>query len=543
MRRSQLGFPLLLLALGCAHGSPSPAPIAREAGVASDAAIRAAGALITPAKVLQRIGVIADDSMGGRNTPSAGLEKAAVYLADNYARWGLQPAGEAGSYFQRYTLQRLRVDTTASYMELNAAGTISHYRLDRWATVAGPMTGAVLSGPIKILSGTITAKDIEPLDLTGKVVLFVQNPAREAQTNNALVGRALVAKQPVAILNLVATDADSFSTRVSSGLRDGISTVIADMPATGLVRITMHDNILSGDPNNANYPNWTELRTMPTPVITDAPEGVFASIKVAGAVVSEVSAPNVVAVVRGSDPVLRDEYVVFSGHMDHVGSAGDGVGGCSPFTRPDGSVDTICNGADDDGSGTTGVLSIAEAVASLKGQTRRSIIVLNVSGEEKGLLGSRFFAEHPTVPMGKVVADINLDMIGRNNPDSIVVIGKEHSDMGQTLARVQAAHPELHLTAADDIWPEQSFYSRSDHFNFARKGVPVLFFFNGTHPQYHRADDEVKLIDTSKLSRVAELAFYLGVEIANTVTKPQWNAESYQTIVVKQQVPAPVKRN
>ena len=144
--------------------------------------------------------------------------------------------------------------------------------------------------------------------------------------------------------------------------------------------------------------------------------------------------------------------------------------------------------------------------------------------------------------MGNVVADINMDMIGRNNPDSIVAIGKEHSDLGETLARVQAAHPELHLIAADDIWPEQSFYSRSDHFNFARKGVPVLFFFNGTHPQYHQADDEVRLIDTSKLARVAQLGFFLGVEIANAPERPKWNPASYQTIVVEQKVPAVTKR-
>jgi hypothetical protein len=536
MPRSQFALPLLVLALGCGHAAaPAPAPATRESGIASAAEIRTAGGTITPAKVLQRIGVIADDSMGGRNTPSTGLEKTALYLADNYRRWGLLPAGEEGGYFQRYKLDRLRVNNAESYVELNAAGTISRYPFDRWAFTQGPMTGAALTGPIKIISGAVTVKDIEPLTLTGKVVLFVQNPARP--TDNVMVGRALLAKAPVAIVNLVSSNADSFRTRVSNGLRDGIATVVAGMPVTGVLRVTMHDSILTGDPNMPNSPNWAQLRLMPTAVITDAPEGVFATVKVASTIVSEVSAPNVVAMVRGSDPVLRDEYVVFSGHMDHVGTAGDGVGGCVAK-----GTDTICNGADDDGSGTTGVLSIAEALSNLKGRTKRSIVVLNVSGEEKGLLGSAFFAEHPTLPLGKVVADINLDMIGRNNPDSIVVIGKEHSDMGQTLARVQTAHPELHLIAADDIWPAESFYSRSDHFNFARKGVPILFFFNGVHDQYHQADDEVKLIDTSKLSRVAQLAFYLGVEIANTDAKPQWNPDSYQTIVVKQQVPPAVKK-
>jgi hypothetical protein len=537
MHRSRLGLALLLLAFGCGHaGAPLPAPVPRRPDQgASDAEIRAAASIITPAKVLSRLAVIADDSMGGRNTPSPGLEKTAQYLADNYRTWGLLPAGEEGGWFQRYKLQRLRVNTTASYFDVDAAGTISHFTFDRWALASGPMTGNVLTGPIEIISGTVTEKDIAALALTGKIVLFVQNAQRA--TENAFVRRALVQKRPVALVNLVNTDPVAFAARVAAARDANPRSILAGMPDTRLVELTLHDSILAGDPNTHNNPDWNQLRNMPTPVITDAPEGVFGSIKLVSTVVGEVSAPNVVAMVRGSDPLLRDEYIVFSGHMDHVGTAGDGVGGCSPFKRPDGTVDNICNGADDDGSGTIAVMSIAEAVTKLKGQTRRSIVVLNVSGEEKGLYGSQYFAEHPTVPMGKVVADINLDMVSRNSPDSIVVIGKEHSDMGQTLARVQAAHPELKLIASDDIWPSEGFYSRSDHFNFALKGVPVLFFFNGTHPQYHRADDEIKLTDASKLSRVTQLAFYLGVEIANSTEKPQWNPASYQTIVVEHKAP------
>lgn len=535
MHRSRLGLALILLIVGCGT-APSPAPVARRSDQgASDADIRAAASVITPAKVLNRLSVIADDSMGGRNTPSPGLEKTAQYLADNYRTWGLLPAGADSSWFQRYKLQRLRVNTADSYFDVDAAGSISHFTFSRWALASGPMTGAVLSGGLEIISGAVTEKDIEPIDLTGKIVLFVPNAQRP--TENSFVTRALVGKRPVAIVTLVNTDPVAFAARVAAAREANPRAILAGMPVTGVVQLTIHDSILAGDPNTHNNPDWNQLRGMPTAVITDAPEGVFASIKVVSTVVGETSAPNVVAMVRGSDPLLRDEYVVFSGHMDHVGTAGDGVGGCSPFTRPDSTVDKICNGADDDGSGTIGVFSIAEALVKLKGQTRRSIIVLNVSGEEKGLYGSGYFAEHPTVPMGKVVADINLDMIGRNSPDSIAVIGKEHSDMGETLARVQAAHPELKLVGSDDIWPAEGFYSRSDHFNFARKGVPVLFFFNGTHPQYHRADDEVKLINTGKLARVAQLAFYLGVEIANTTARPEWNPASYQTIVVEQKVP------
>jgi Zn-dependent M28 family amino/carboxypeptidase len=239
------------------------------------------------------------------------------------------------------------------------------------------------------------------------------------------------------------------------------------------------------------------------------------------------SAPNVVAILEGSDPTLKNEYVVFSAHMDHVGVAGPrGSGGC----RARG-ADSICNGADDDGSGTAAVVEIAEAFVRLQPRPKRSLLFLNVSGEEKGLWGSEYFADHPTVPMSSVVADLNIDMIGRNWKDTIVAIGKEHSDLGATLNRVAAAHPELNMRPIDDIWPQENFYFRSDHYNFARKGVPVLFFFSGTHVDYHQPGDSPDKIDAEKESRVARLIFYLGLEVANAPGRPKWNPDSYKRIV------------
>ena len=234
---------------------------------------------------------------------------------------------------------------------------------------------------------------------------------------------------------------------------------------------------------------------------------------------SQESAPNTVAVLEGSDPLLKDEYVVFSAHMDAVG-VGEPIDG-----------DSIRNGADDDASGSALVLEIAEAMASLSTPPRRSMIFLLVSGEERGLWGSRHFAENPFVPTEQLVANLNADMVGRNWTDTIVAIGREHSDLGETLERVNAAHPELHMTAVGDLWPEQNFYRRSDHFNFARKGVPILFFFNGTHEDYHQPSDEVDKIDTEKASRIGRLVFYLGYEIAMADERPQWDPESYREIV------------
>jgi hypothetical protein len=232
------------------------------------------------------------------------------------------------------------------------------------------------------------------------------------------------------------------------------------------------------------------------------------------------SAPNVAGILEGSDPVLAEEYVVFSAHMDHIG-----------IGPPNAEGDSINNGADDDGSGTTAVLEIAEAYASLDRKPKRSMIFLLVSGEEKGLWGSAHFAENPPVPTDRMVADLNIDMVGRNWPDTIAAIGMEHSDLGATLRIVNEAHPELGMTAIDDIWPEERFYFRSDHYNFALKGVPVLFFFNGTHGDYHGRDDEVDRIDVDKAVRISQLIFYLGYELAMRSDRPQWNPESRRQIV------------
>jgi Zn-dependent M28 family amino/carboxypeptidase len=228
------------------------------------------------------------------------------------------------------------------------------------------------------------------------------------------------------------------------------------------------------------------------------------------------TAPNTIGILEGTDPVLKNEYLVFSAHMDHVGVTSG---------RPD----SINNGADDDASGTVGVVELAEAFS--RARPKRSVLFITVSGEEKGLWGSQFFADHPTVPVANMVANINIDMIGRNWKDTIVAIGKEHSDLGATLNRVNQAHPELRMTAIDDRWPQENFYSRSDHYNFARKGVPVLFFFNGTHEDYHRPSDSPDKIDGEKEARILQLLFYLGQDITNAPERPKWKPESYQQIV------------
>ncbi|MGH7711558.1 MAG: M28 family peptidase, partial [Gemmatimonadaceae bacterium] len=180
------------------------------------------------------------------------------------------------------------------------------------------------------------------------------------------------------------------------------------------------------------------------------------------------------------------------------------------------------------------VLALAEAFARAKERPRRSIIFLTVSGEERGLWGSAYFASHPPVPIDSVVAALNIDMIGRNWRDTIVAIGREHSDLGRGIERIARAHPELRLSTIDDPWPNEQFYFRSDHYNFARRGVPALFFFSGTHADYHGPDDEIEKIDFEKETRIARLLYHFGVQIANAPLRPAWNPESRRRIVGQQ---------
>lgn len=229
-------------------------------------------------------------------------------------------------------------------------------------------------------------------------------------------------------------------------------------------------------------------------------------------------APNVVGILEGSDSTLKNTYIVLSAHIDHLGTG-------SPVRG-----DSIFNGADDDASGTSAVLEVAEALASLPERPKRSVVFLGVSGEERGLLGSAYYSEHPTVPLKSIIANINIDMIGRNAPDTLAAIGAQFTTLGQLAAMVAAANRDVGLTVIDDPWPQERLFFRSDHFNFARKEIPAIFFFSGLHEDYHQPSDQVERIDADKAARVARLAFYLTQELANSSTKPEWTSEGLREV-------------
>ena len=229
---------------------------------------------------------------------------------------------------------------------------------------------------------------------------------------------------------------------------------------------------------------------------------------------------NVLAYLEGSDPKLKNELIVISSHYDHVGVDENG---------------DVFNGADDDGSGTTGVLEIAEAFVKAKKAgkgPRRSILFLNVVGEEKGLLGSQWYSDNPVFPLANTVTNLNIDMIGRvgfeykgkaDSANYVYVIGSDKlsSTLKEISEKANKTYTNLTLDYKyDDPNDTERIYYRSDHYNFAKHGIPIIFYFNGIHEDYHKVTDEVKKINFGALAKRAQLVFHTAWEIANRDEKP-----------------------
>jgi len=500
MRR--LLFAGLVLATGplTARAQTSAAP---DAGAAS----------ITAADVARRIGIIADDSMMGRDTPSRGLELTAAYVADQFRSFGLRPAGDSGTFFQRYPITRRRFEAESSAVAFASAGSRAEARFDRSARyIQGQITGQPTTGSVVLVGGPLDPEKAGRLPLRDKIVLYPIAVGTGAERTTE-VTRAIRLAKPSAVVLLADQPQAAFAARIPGTT---IPRTAVDLKLTSPPIVEVNQAAVASVLRAARV-DAGAVRTSATPVFRELP-GLRLTVTLKDSVLHRLTAPNTVGILEGSDPVLSKEYLVFSAHMDHIG--------ITP-----GLTDSINNGADDDGSGTTGVIELAEAFSRPGARPKRSIIFLTVSGEEKGLWGSRYFSEHPPVPLSQVVADLNIDMIGRNWRDTIVAIGKEHSDLGATLERVNRAHPELDMTAIDDRWPEERFYFRSDHYNFARKGVPILFFFNGVHPDYHQPSDSPDKIDSEKESRIVRLLYYLGRAVGDAPARPRWKPESYREIV------------
>jgi Zn-dependent M28 family amino/carboxypeptidase len=507
-------FLILTAATGCS--APVAAPVSAPAAISAESA---AAALITAEDVHARISFLASDALRGRDTPSQGLEAAAAYLASEAARLGLEPGAAGGSYFQRWPFPLRRVSVDGTRLSIRGTGGEQVLRHGRDFFVAGGAPSPV-SGGVVFAGRTIELVADEAGVLRDRLVMVAlpggTMNAEWRQRRNQLVAAAghEGASAILFILDPAITEQQIAQASAATGQAGRVFGGATAMPQYFLSHASARRVFQAAGMNLDEA--WRSAASGGVRPVTLS--GVTGTAALPVEELDHGMPANVVAVLRGSDPALRDEYVVLSAHYDHVG-VGTPVNG-----------DSIYNGADDNASGTTGLLQVARAMMALPEAPRRSVIFLWVSGEEKGLLGSRWYSDNPTVPVESIVANINADMIGGNHPDTIVVIGKDYSTLGETVNRVGARYPELGLVVADDVWPEQRFFYRSDQFNFARLEIPVLFFFTGVHRCYHRPCDDVDFVDHDKIARVSRLLFHTTLELANDPQRPRWDPAGLEEV-------------
>jgi hypothetical protein len=497
---------------------------------------------ISAAELRDYLTFIASDEMEGRDTPSRGLDTTAKFIAMNLSRWGFKPAGDDGTYFQRIALRRDRVDSGQTRVEfsgrvLNAGN--EYIPVAGSGNVSGQLVFAGngwliksknidaykdidAKGKIAVVFGSpnMTPRGFSRADLSGKQGEDWMNPTDYAR-KQGVVGLVYVPdfqylanweRNRQRIMERGSTVVAKFQTQNAIPLP---SIVISPEMANG---------IFAGEKQGATTLFNAFYGTGLPPSFPLNPEKKL-SISLA-ARTETVPTQNVVAVWEGSDPVLKDEYVAVGAHYDHIGI-------CAP-----GGPDPICNGADDDGSGTTALLGMAEALAKSPSRPKRSVLFVWHCGEEKGLWGSRYFTENPTVPLDHIVAQLNIDMIGRSKkdgdtnprnkeltgPNDVYVIGSTmmSTELGELVDSVNKSFLNIGFDKRyDDPADPNRFFSRSDHYNYARKGIPIIFFFDGVHEDYHQPGDSPDKIDYQKMEKIARTVYMTMWEVANRPLRPK----------------------
>jgi hypothetical protein len=487
--------------------------------LAAPLAAQQAGRTPTPAAIaairqqdLQRdLYTLAGDAMRGREAGTLDELRASTWLADRLRQIGLAPRGDDGSFFQWWNMRRTRVSPAGTSVRIGG----DEYEL--WRQVI-PLT----SSSAHVSTPTVFVPDLRDTtpDLAGRVavaVLAAPPPAAVRTTTNtyrynyaraaiAQASRALIRRGADAILLIGDAVSDSEFSDVAVVQARGAYDVVGGVP-----RFTRNADPARRRSSGGAPPSppvfllrrsaLERLRAGSQPTDLRIEHEDFDSPSV-----------NVVGAVRGTDPELRDEYVVFSSHQDHDGLRFSVDG------------DSIWNGADDNASTSVALLAIARAWVRHPG--RRSALFVFHGAEERGLLGSRYFVAHPVVPLQAIVAVLNGDMIGRNDPDTAMLLGSQPPHRNSA-ALVQMALDANRVTSRfviDSSWDRpthpEGWYFRSDHVPYAERGVPSLFFTTGLHPDYHTPRDEPQRIDYAKLTRMTRWMFTTGWIAANADHRP-----------------------
>lgn len=484
------------------------------------AALRQAAAAITPELIRQHVYVLADDSMRGRKTPSPELEVATQYAAAQFRRIGLRPGGDGHGYLQRYPVDQVEVLADSAALWTTGVQPMRwKYGVEYAPHPYNDFSDWTVQGNAVLLVGALGGRvRFDTVSLRGRVLVAPLTAAGFGPN----LGR-IMSWQPAAVLRVVDVPDSIIAQQASEATRPKTripGACVACPPMLVLTDRAARPLIAGGRVDLA------ELRRTPTDTVLRAiPLGdAVIHVRLRTRPVVHPTPANVIAILEGVDSALRSEYVVYTAHMDHIG-VGNAVGG-----------DSIYNGADDNASGTAAVLAVADAFSRLRSRPRRSVMFVLVTGEEGlGLAGSEFFLNQPPVPVSAMVVDLNADMVGRNWPDTVVVLGRRDSDLGITVDRVTAAFPELGLAVIDSSTrpgdASDVIYRWTDHAAFIRRAIPFLYFYSGMHADYHGRDDSPDKIDVEKTARISRLMFYIGLAVANADTRPGWDPGSFARLV------------
>ena len=477
--------------------------------------------IVSPELAKKHLSIIASDEYEGRETGKPGADKAAHYIANEFKSLGLEPI-VSGSYFFDVPLSEKtsKIAFTANGQSFESANDFYAIKSgDEWAANASEI----------VFVGYGTEAEIGSTDLTGKVVLWVNedkaadgkpaNTSFRGTAERAAILKNIIAKNPAVVLAANGEIADvlkKYKNYISApriGIKKDDAKPADKSAAVMWVTTAMADQLVK-----STGKSYADIKALGGNAQT-----IKADVKIDFKTESkDVKAVDVLGFLPGSDAKLKDEVLVISAHYDHIG------------LNPDGK-DKVNNGADDDGSGTTAIMELARAFSQAKKDghgPKRSILFLGNVGEEKGLLGSEYYTDHPVIPLERTITDLNIDMIGRigydyqGKPDSannVYVIGSGmlSSDLRKVNENANNTYTKLDLDYKyDDPKDPNDFYHRSDHYNFAKHGVPIIFYFNGEHKDYHQPGDEVSKINFPLLAKRAQLVFYTAWDLANADKRP-----------------------
>jgi hypothetical protein len=505
--------------------------------VAQDKTAITYGKVISPERGRAHLSILASDEYEGRETGKKGAWMAAEYIKKQFKSFGLVGPVKDGSdpYFQKVELVSYEVNGSA--LSVNGK--------------AQPTNGFTIPGNSVDINGlNLTASDVvfagygltregyndyDGLNVEGKVVMIFASGDPTGKAPDAGNRRAMMMARQKMLTYLMQNkakailviDENTGKTPAASGrlmLKNKETEAAAQKPPVYImvnISPAVADEILKAGGTSVEAAKKKIMETGKPASQTISVNLTATAQKVA----SSPRAENVLGFLEGSDPKLKNEVLVITGHYDHIG-----------LNKDPNATDKVYNGADDDGSGTTGVLLMAEAFSKAKKAgkgPKRSILFMTVVGEEKGLLGSAWYSEHPVFAVENTIADINTDMIGRigeeylGKPDSanyIYSVGsfKLSTELGQIAEKMNDTYTKMKLDYKyDDPKDPEQIYFRSDHYNFAKLGIPVIFYYDGMlGKDYHGLGDEVSKINFDLLAKRAHLSYYIGWELANRPSRP-----------------------